>query len=135
MIKKEERILLYQFPENQISAVREVCRSLGIHLQMLPAEAWREKVGYLLGRKGFKPASSEKEGIFKFSHRLILFENIQGKRLTKVLSALEEADVPRITYKSAITPYNILWTLCYLCEHMAKEHTMPTGKPEREGDK
>ena len=130
-MKKEERVLLYQFPEEQIIVARDVFRALGIRVQLLPAEAWREKVGYLLGYKGYKAALAQEDTHFDFPHRLLLLEHIQGKRLTKVLLALEEAGIPRITYKSAITPYNTLWTLRYLCEHMAKEHAVSTG--DREG--
>ena len=133
-MRKEERVLLYRFPEDQIVAARDVFRTLGIQVLLLPADAWREKVGYLLGRKGFKASSIEITDVFEFPHRLILFENIQGKRLTKVLEALQDAGVPRITYKSAITPYNTLWTLRYLCEHMAREHAPSAQGSGGEGD-
>ena len=133
-MRKEERALLYQFPEEQIAAACSVFRTLGIQVLLLPADAWREKVGYLLGRKGFKASSIQSTDVFEFPHRLILFENIQGKRLTKVLEALQDAGVPRITYKSAITPYNTLWTLRYLCEHMAREHAPSAQGSGEEGD-
>lgn len=127
MMKKEERVLLYQFPEEQITVIREVLRGLGIRVQVLPADAWREKVGYLLGLRGHKAAAPQGDTSFEFPHRLLLLEYIQGKRLTKVLAALAEAGIPHITYKSAITPYNTLWSLRYLCEHMAKEHAASAG--------
>ena len=125
-MKKEERVLLYQFPAEQISTAQDVLRALGIHVQILRADAWREKVGYLLGRKGFRATQTSDADDFAFSHRLLLLENIQGKRLTKILDALQEVGIPHITYKSVITPYNMLWTLRYLCEHMEKEHA-PSG--------
>jgi hypothetical protein len=130
-MKKEECVLLYQFPDDQIHTAQDVFRTLGIRIQILPADAWREKVGYLLGHKGFKATQIQEEQEFSFSHRLILLENIRGKRLTKVLMAMEEAGIPHITYKSAITPYNTLWTLRYLCEHIAKEHAVSVE--DREG--
>lgn len=130
-MKKEERVLLYQFPDNQIHTAQDVFRTLGIRIQILPADAWREKVGYLLRHKGFKATQIQEEQEFSFSHRLILLENIRGKRLTKVLMAMEEAGIPHITYKSTITPYNTLWTLRYLCEHIAKEHAVSVE--DREG--
>lgn len=130
-MKKEERVLLYQFPDDQIHTAQDVFRTLGIRIQILPADAWREKVGYLLGHKGFKAMQTQEEQEFSFSHRLILLENIRGKRLTKVLTAMEEAGIPHITYKSTITPCNTLWTLRYLCEHIAKEHAVSVE--DREG--
>ena len=122
MMRKEERVLLYQFPEEQITVARDVFRALDIRMQLLPPDACREKIGFLLGIKGYRKALPQAEGLFDFPHRLLLLEHIQGKRLTKVLEALQDAGIPCITYKSAVTPYNTLWTLRYLCEHMAKEH-------------
>ena len=127
---KEERVLLYQFPENQVDIARDIFRALGIRMQILSVDAWKEKVGYLLGKQGFKSALPQNEQVFDFPHRLILLENIRGKRLTKVLTAMEEAGIPHVTYKSAVTPYNTLWTLRYLCEHMAKEHARSTEDQE-----
>ena len=49
MAKKEERVFLYQFPEDQIHTAKNVFRTLGIRIQTLSREAWREKVGWLLG--------------------------------------------------------------------------------------
>jgi hypothetical protein len=131
-MKKEERVLLYQFPEEQITVIRDVLRALGIRVQLLSDGAWREKVGYLLGLKGYKATAQQGDAHFDFPHRLLLLEHIEGKRLTKLLTALDEAGIPRIAYKSAITPYNTLWTLRYLCKHMAKEHAVSAG--DREGD-
>ena len=127
---KEERVLLYQFPENQVDIARDIFRALGIRMQILSVDAWKEKVGYLLGKQGFKSALPQNEQVFDFPHRLILLENIRGKRLTKVLTAMEEAGIPHVTYKSAVTPYNTLWTLRYLCEHMAKEQARSTEDQE-----
>ena len=122
MAKKYERILLYQFPSDQIAVMRNVLRAFGIQMQTLPMEAWREKIGFLLGIKGYKSTIIQGKEHFDFPHRVMLLEHIQGKRVAKLLMVLEDAGIPRITYKSAITPYNTLWTLRYLCEHMAKEH-------------
>ena len=95
---------------------------MGVDVQILSPDAWREKVGHLLGRKGFLKHAAQEGGAFSFPHRVMLLDAVKGKRLTQVLRAVEDAGVPHITYKSSITPYNMLWTLRYLCEHMAKEH-------------
>ena len=132
MAKTAERVLLLQCQEEQIHTAKNGVRELGILILTLSREAWREKVGWMLGLKGYKPAfPSPADEPFEFPHRLLLLEHIQGKRMTKVLMALEDAGIPRITYKSAITPYNTMWTLRYLCEHMEKEHA-PTVE-DREG--
>ena len=129
MANSKERVLLYQFPADQAALITGALRPMGVDVQILSPDAWREKVGYLLGRKGFLKHAAQEGGAFSFPHRVILLDAVKGKRLTQVLRAVEDAGVPHITYKSSITPYNTLWTLRYLCEHMAKEHGggVPTG--------
>lgn len=122
MANSKERVLLYQFPADQAALITGALRPMGVDVQILSPDAWREKVGYLLGRKGFLKHAAQEGGAFSFPHRVILLDAVKGKRLTQVLRAVEDAGIPHITYKSSITPYNTLWTLRYLCEHMAKEH-------------
>ena len=122
MANSKERVLLYQFPADQAALITGALRPMGVNVQILSPDAWCEKVGYLLGRKGFLKHAAQEGGAFSFPHRVMLLDAVKGKRLTQVLRAVEDADVPHITYKSSITPYNTLWTLRYLCEHMAKEH-------------
>lgn len=122
MANSKERVLLYQFPADQAALITGALRPMGVDVQILSPDAWREKVGYLLGRKGFLKHAAQEGDAFLFPHRVMLLDAVKGKRLTQVLRAVEDADVPHITYKSSITPYNTLWTLRYLCEHMAKEH-------------
>ena len=122
MANSKERVLLYQFPADQTELITGVLRPMGVDVQILSPDAWREKVGYLLGRKGFLKQTAQEGDVFSFPHRVMLLDGVKGKRLTQVLRAVEDAGVPHITYKSSITPYNTLWTLRYLCEHMAKEH-------------
>ena len=122
MANSKERVLLYQFPADQAELITGALRPMGVDVQILSPDAWCEKVGYLLGRKGFLKHAAQEGGAFSFPHRVMLLDAVKGKRLTQVLRAVEDAGVPHITYKSSITPYNTLWTLRYLCEHMAKEH-------------
>lgn len=122
MANSKERVLLYQFPADQAALITGALRPMGVDVQILSPDAWCEKVGYLLGRKGFLKHAAQEGDAFSFPHRVMLLDAVKGKRLTQVLRAVEDAGVPHITYKSSITPYNTLWTLRYLCEHMAKEH-------------
>ena len=122
MANSKERVLLYQFPADQAALITGALRPMGVDVQILSPDAWCEKVGYLLGRKGFLKHAAQEGGACSFPHRVMLLDAVKGKRLTQVLRAVEDAGVPHITYKSSITPYNTLWKLRYLCEHMAKEH-------------
>ena len=122
-MKRQEQVLFYQFRDDEKLAL--ACKTLhkmGIMTKILQPEAWREKVGYLLGAKGFQPAKVKDEDNFVFPHEVMVLQNIRNKRLDEVLLALKDAGVPHIRFKAVVTPFNTLWTLRRLCETMQKEH-------------
>ncbi|MBE6092771.1 MAG: DUF3783 domain-containing protein [Selenomonas ruminantium] len=122
-MKRQEQVLFYQFQDDEKLAL--ACKTLhkmGIVTKILRPEDWREKVGYLLGAKGFQPAKAKDEDNFVFPHEVMVLQNIRNKRLDEVLLALKEAGVPHIRFKAVVTPFNTLWTLRRLCETMQKEH-------------
>ena len=122
MKKAAEKVLCYRFDAETFGAVRDVMRKLSIECRVLPEESWREKVGFLLGMRGFKPASEDEAETFAFPDEVMIFHHIKGKRLDQELSAMKEAGVAPIRYKAVTTPFNVLWTLRRLCETMKKEH-------------
>ena len=122
-MNKQEQVLLYQFKDkDKLAQVQKTLHRLQVRTKVLPEEAWCEKVGFLLGRKGFRPVSSFTDDGFVFPHEVMVLENIRNKRLEQVLQALKEDGVEQIKFKSVVTPFNTLWTLRRLCETMQKEH-------------
>lgn len=122
-MKRQEQVLFYQFrDEEKLALACKALHKLGISTKILSPEAWREKVGYLLGAKGFQPAKAKVEDNFVFPHEVMVLQNIRNKRLDEVLLALKNAGVPHIRFKAVVTPFNTLWTLRRLCETMQKEH-------------
>ncbi len=92
MRKTEEKVLLYQFDDAKLQSIREVLRKLQIKSECLPEDAWRQKVGYLLGIRGFAAAGkSDEPEEFVFPHEVLVFFNIKNKRLDQVLAAFREA--------------------------------------------
>lgn len=128
MKKATEKVLCYRFDGETFETVRAVLRKLGVECRALPEESWREKVGFLLGLRGFGPAS-QKDGApsdFDFPEPVMVLGHIKGKRLDQVLAALKASGAPPIRYKAVATPFNTLWTLRRLCETMKKEHAYMT---------
>lgn len=128
--KKDEQVLLYRFHDADIlEQFKAVLKPLHIRATVLKDEDSAEKVGFLLGIKGFQPAK-EKGEAFTFPGEVMILHNIQGKRLDEVLRSMKEAGLPRIHYKAVVTPFNILWPLRKLCETMQKEHAEITNSKE-----
>lgn len=131
-MKRKEQVLFCQFRDAaKLELARSVLRRMGIATKILPENAWREKIGYLLGVGGFKASSAKDDGEFSFPHEVMILQNIRNKRLDEVLRALREAGVPPIKFKSVVTPFNTLWTLRRLCETMQKEHAFMLQQGEK----
>lgn len=128
MNTKSERVLLYQFTdEERREAVTALLHHMNIAVTVLPSDAWKEKIGFLLGSRGFA-ASKAEEDEFSFDHEVMIMQNIRNKRLDKLLAAWREAGLAPVLYKAVVTPFNTLWTLRRLCQTMEKEHGAVTGK-------
>ena len=73
-MKKEERVLFYQFSDSsKLAAIREVLDRLQIRSQVLPEAAYQQKVGYLLGMKGFALVKG-REDDFSFPHEVMIYQ-------------------------------------------------------------
>ncbi len=135
-MSKQEQVLLYGFLDmDKLEKIQKILHRMNIKTRVLPEEAWREKVGFLLGVKGFKAASSVYDDGFVFPHEVMVMQNIRNKRLDQVLLAMKEGGVPQVKFKSVVTPFNTLWTLRRLCETMQKEHAAMLEQEEREAQK
>jgi len=122
MKKTAEKILLYGFnDEARLMRVRILAKKLKIHAVALPPEAWREKIGFLLGSKGFRAATELGDDGFVFPREVMVMQGLRGPRLDQLLQGLQENEI-EIPYKAVVTPFNTLWSLRRLCETMQKEH-------------
>ena len=98
-MKREELVLFYQFRDDEkLALAQKTLHRLGIHTKVLPEEAWREKIGYLLGLKGFRAANPKdyEDDPFVFPHEVMVLQHIRNKRLDAVLKALKDAGVPPV---------------------------------------
>lgn len=130
MRKRDEKVMLYHFAEGErLAKVQALLETLGMESLLLPEEAWSEKIGYLLGLKGFQKNASL-SGEFLFPHEVMIFYQVENRRLDQVLEAFRTQEVPRVQYKAVVTPMNRFWTLRRLCETMEKEHAYLTQREE-----
>ncbi|SHF32892.1 DUF3783 domain-containing protein [Schwartzia succinivorans] len=135
MAQFKEKVLLYNFTNDEtVNKIKSICRKMNIENQIVPFENWNQKIGFLLGRRGFLPAKDSEGENFNFSDEVLIFVHLKDKRLDKFLSNLKLENVPVIKYKAVVTPFNIMWSLRRLCETMHKEHgAVQEGKKTTDG--
>lgn len=128
MKASEAKILLYSFQdEEQQEKIQKLLNKLQIKWEVLADADSCQKIGYLVGLKGFKEAAKSEEP-FDFDHEVMVFYNIKGKRLDQVLAEMKLAEITPITFKAVVTPFNMFWSLRRLCETVYKEHAAMIDK-------
>ena len=131
MKKAEEKVLLYHFQdEEKLSSIQTLLKKMKIAFEVLPEDAYIQKVGYLLGSKGFNETQAVEEDDFVFPFEVMILFNIKNKRLSQVLNEFRQAEIPPIRFKAIVTPFNMFWSLRRLCETMQKEHAAMINKDE-----
>jgi hypothetical protein len=124
MKKAAEKVLLYQFAdEEKLQSIQSLLTRIHIVFEVLPADAYEQKVGYLLGIKGFNQVKKLETDDFIFPFEVMVLYNIKNKRLEHVLDEFHHAGIESIRFKAIVTPFNMFWTFRRLCETMQKEHT------------
>lgn len=123
MKKAEEKVLLYHFSdEDKLHSLQALLTKMKIAFTVLPDDVYIQKVGYLLGLKGFHQIQAKEQDDFVFPFEVMILFNIKNKRLSQVLNAFQNAGIPPVRFKAIVTPFNMFWTLRRLCETMQKEH-------------
>ncbi|MBO6177778.1 MAG: DUF3783 domain-containing protein [Selenomonadaceae bacterium] len=119
-MNREELVLLYGFDGEAAEKIVATLKTVRVKTKILKADEYGEKVGFLLGLKGFaKAMESETE---RPEEKIMVLQNIKGKRLDAVLDALRKNDCEVPVYKATVTAFNVHWTLKRLFETMKKEH-------------
>ena len=116
------QVLLYLFSDELVELARDVLRKHKIQVRVLSSRNLNDKVGFLVGLRGYNPIDKELADDKVFQHQVLLFHNIKGKELNKTMDTLACIGIKDIKYKAVVTPSNTLWTLGYLFEHMHEEH-------------
>lgn len=130
MMKKEEKVLLYNFKDkDEFTALKSLLENMKINVISVDDKAYQQKVGYLFGLKGFSENRSE-EGDFAFNYELMMFHNFTKSRLDAVLKKMREQNLKVPVCKAVVTSFNRFWTLRRVCEAMEKEH-LSMRKDER----
>lgn len=136
MEKTEQMVLLYSFADQEkLQKIKQVLARLRIKTKELPDDMHRQKIGYLVGSKGFSETVTKQEADFVFPHECMIFYKITPKRLDQVLLEMKKAEIDHVKFKAMVTPFNMFWTLRRLCETIQKEHAALLQKEEKQDEK
>jgi len=104
--------------------LRQIIEEHGLAVGELSADKLNEKVGYIIGRDGFEPASEPYAGAAP-DLEFILMDNLSEASLDRFLAACKEAGVS-VGAKGITTDTNVTWTLHQLIGDISDEHELMT---------
>jgi len=121
-----ETVWLYNLgPDTEKGAkLRQIIEEHGLAVGELSADKLNEKVGYIIGRDGFEPASEPYAGAAP-DLEFILMDNLSEASLDRFLAACKEAGVS-VGAKGITTDTNVTWTLHQLIGDISDEHELMT---------
>lgn len=116
-MNKDEVTLLYGFKDEKIlSKIISVLSEIHIKTKVLKDSDYNEKLGFLLGLKGFKQSNNTEENFS--GEEIMIFQNIKGKRLDLALEKLKKNELTITKNKAIVTPFNVHWTIKKIHEKM-----------------
>lgn len=115
-----EQLLCY-FPDPAdplLSAVRRAALLQKIRLRAAAPEQAGQKLGFLLGRKGFVEQVGEAPAV---TDPILVMDGLTSSRMDNVLRALAKTKASRTVFKAVVTATNVDWTLYALWQELQKE--------------
>lgn len=127
-MKTGELVLLYHFTDKEkAEKMKTVLDRMKIEVKVISDDLISQKVGFILGLKGFKDTGGAHETA-PFDQEVMLMRGITGKRMEEILANFRAEGIEKIGLKAVVTPYNVLWPLHHLCQTIQKEHESLMGK-------
>lgn len=118
MGSKMEKILAFQVKEEQLGRIRRAAGNLKVRVETVAAEHFRQNLGELEKQADAEPVQVYDGEVPEQS--LLVFCNIENKKLDKLLAALRKNQV-QVDYKAVLTPTNRTWNILRIYAEMERE--------------
>ena len=116
-------ILLYNFTDElRLMKIKTLLEAMKIKVITVDKEEHYQKIGYLLGLKGFNKVQPTNEEVLNFEYELMMFHNFTKPRLDNVLKAMREKNLQVPICKAVVTTFNRFWSIARVCHALEKEH-------------
>lgn len=104
--------------------LKQLCAVQGLRLRPVENADLSRPVGVLAA--GSAPAETAQA--VPLPEPVLVFCNLSGAQLDRLLASLRRLEVPRSVLKAVLTPHNALWTFSALYEELRKERLSMAGE-------
>lgn len=117
----KQTILLFHVSTEKEQKIREMCKTLGIEVQIVDKKDYAKKLGYLAGIAGFKKENTMYQGS-ELPAEMLVFSGMDSDQVDIFLKTYRESQLAPIGCKAILTPDNVFWTADQLFRELLQEH-------------
>ena len=105
---------------NKLNSIKDLCSKLGIQIETIGNKDLGSSILSIISGDEKLPAKIDIPLMYNMPD-VMIFRGFDEKELKSFLSEYKNAGIEKVALKAMVTPYNVVWTLYYLIEHLKEE--------------
>ncbi|MCR4624997.1 MAG: DUF3783 domain-containing protein [Lachnospiraceae bacterium] len=108
---------------NKLNSIKDLCSKLGIQIETIGNKDLGRSILSIISGDEKLPAKIDIPLMYNMPD-VMIFRGFDETELKSFLSEYKNAGIEKVALKAMVTPYNVVWTLYYLIEHLKEEASM-----------
>jgi len=105
---------------NKLNSIKDLCSKLGIQIETIGNKDLGRSILSIISGDEKLPAKIDIPLMYNMPD-VMIFRGFDETELKSFLSEYKNAGIEKVALKAMVTPYNVVWTLYYLIEHLKEE--------------
>lgn len=116
-------IFIHIIDQGKLNSIKELCTKLGIQIESIGNKDLGRSILSIISGDEKLPAKIDIPPMYNMPE-VMIFKGFDETELKSFLNEYKKAGIEKVALKAMVTPYNVVWTLYYLIEHLKEEANM-----------
>ena len=116
-------IFIHITDTNKLNSIKDLCSKLGIQIESIGNKDLGRSILSIISGDEMLPAKIDIPPMYNMPE-VMIFKGFDETELKSFLNEYKKAGIEKVALKAMVTPYNVVWTLYYLIEHLKEEANM-----------
>jgi hypothetical protein len=116
-------IFIHIIDQGKLNSIKELCTKLGIQIESIGNKDLGRSILSIISGDEKLPAKIDIPPMYNMPE-VMIFMGFDETELKSFLNEYKKAGIEKVALKAMVTPYNVVWTLYYLIEHLKEEANM-----------
>ena len=113
-------IFIHITDTNKLNSIKDLCSKMGIKIESIGNKDLRRSILSIISGDEKLNAKINIPPMYNMPE-VMIFRGFDESELKGFLSEYKNAGIEKVALKAMVTPYNVVWTLYYLIEHLKEE--------------